>query len=88
MAIMNTKGDRLVALFFLGALLFNYPILSIFNRATLVFGIPRLYLYFFISWMLIIALVCIATSFRSVSYIDNVSHNTTGTEINDNPPQT
>jgi hypothetical protein len=88
MANTNSKGARLVALFFLGALLFNYPILSIFNHATLVFGIPQLYLFFFISWLLIIALVCIATSFRSKSHIDYVSHISTGTEMNDKPPQT
>lgn len=71
MAITNLKGARLVALFFLGTLLFNYPILSLFNRNVLVFGIPLLYLYFFISWLLIIALVCIATSVRSDLHLDH-----------------
>lgn len=70
MAMTNSKGARLVALFFLGALLFNYPILSLFNRPILIGGIPLLYLYFFLSWLLIIALVCIATSLNPDSTMD------------------
>jgi hypothetical protein len=31
----TTKGPRLVALFLIGALLFNYPLLALFERATL-----------------------------------------------------
>ena len=88
MAIMNSNGARLVALFFLGALLFNYPILSLFNRTALVLGIPLLYLYFFISWLAIIALVCIATSFRSISNIDYVADISTSIKMKDEPPRT
>lgn len=81
MAITNLKVARLVALFFLGALLFNYPILSLFNHAVLVFGIPLLYLYFFISWLLIIVLVCIATSFRSDLHVDHEPNRSTKMDI-------
>ena len=37
------KNKRLVSLFLLGCLLFNYPILSIFNLPETVLGIPLLY---------------------------------------------
>ncbi len=50
-------GRRLVSVFLLGALLFNYPLLDLFNRPRLVFGLPILYLYLFGSWSLIIFLV-------------------------------
>jgi TRAP-type C4-dicarboxylate transport system permease small subunit len=56
----NIRNERLVALFLLGMLLFNYPVLSLFNAPTLVLGIPLLYLYLFLAWagvILVAALV-------------------------------
>lgn len=53
------KGPRLVALFLLGALLFNYPILALFNKSSLVFGIPLLYAYIFGAWALLIGLMAL-----------------------------
>ncbi len=53
----NVKGQRLAALFLLGNLLFNYPLLTLFNRADTVAGIPVLYLYVFGAWALLIALL-------------------------------
>lgn len=53
------KGQRLVALFLLGGLLFNYPLLSLFAGGTQVQGIPVLYLYLFAAWALLIALMAL-----------------------------
>lgn len=53
----NAKGQRLVALFLLGNLLFNYPLLALFNRADSLWGIPVLYLYVFGAWALLIVLL-------------------------------
>ena len=53
----NVKGQRLIALFLLGNLLFNYPLLALFNRPESVEGIPVLYLYIFAAWLLLIALL-------------------------------
>ena len=53
----ETKSQRLVALCLLGALLFNYPILALFNRPTFFLGIPLVYAYIFAVWALLIALV-------------------------------
>jgi len=53
----NAKGQRLVAIFLLGNLLFNYPLLALFNRHDSLFGIPLLYLYVFGAWALLIALL-------------------------------
>ena len=52
----NINGRRLVGLFFLGMLLFNFPLLYLFNQPTTVFGIPILYLYLFLAWWVIILL--------------------------------
>jgi hypothetical protein len=51
----EVKGQRLVALCMLGVLLFNYPMLALFNVAATVFGIPVLYAYIFTAWSLLTA---------------------------------
>lgn len=53
-------AQRLVALFLLGGLLFNFPILALFNRASEVFGIPLLYAYIFGVWLALIVLMALA----------------------------
>ena len=53
------KGPRLVAVFLLGVLLFNYPLLALFNRTVLVFGVPLLYAYIFAAWALLIGLAAL-----------------------------
>jgi hypothetical protein len=44
-------GDRLIAAFLVGCVLFNYPLLSLFDRPTEVFGIPLVYAYVFCAWI-------------------------------------
>ena len=51
----ESKSPRLVALCILGALLFNYPILALFNKQGFVLGIPLLYAYIFLAWILLVA---------------------------------
>ena len=60
----EAKGQRLVALFILGCLLFNYPILSLFNVAAVAFGVPVLYAYIFAAWTLLIALMAFVVEAR------------------------
>ena len=48
--------ERYVALIILTALLFNPPIMSIFNSTELILGVPMLFLYLFAAWALIIGL--------------------------------
>jgi hypothetical protein len=57
MGEFETKGQRLTALCLLGFLLFNYPILALFNLPTAVLGIPVLYAWIFCAWALLIALM-------------------------------
>ena len=57
---MKTRGvraARLACLFMLGCLLFNYPLLALFNVPGSLFGVPILYAYIFIAWAALIALV-------------------------------
>jgi hypothetical protein len=59
MLIRNLIGQRLVALLVLGAMLFNYPLLVLFNDARTWFGVPLLYAYLFGAWALFIALLAL-----------------------------
>lgn len=52
-------GQRLVALFLLGVLLFNYPLLQLFARDALVLGVPLLYCYIFVAWAALIGLIAL-----------------------------
>ena len=57
---MDDKGkeQRFVALCMLGVVLFNFPVLALFNVGGSIFGIPILYAYIFAAWALVIALMC------------------------------
>ena len=57
MSDFETKGQRFVALCMFGILLFNYPILALFNVSATLFGVPVLYAYMFIAWATLIALM-------------------------------
>ena len=61
----SIKGQRLVALFLFGCLLFNYPIASLFTGWTLIFGIPLLYAYIFIAWAALIACMALVVERNS-----------------------
>lgn len=50
-------GDRMIATFLLGCVLFNYPLLALFDRTSQIFGIPLVYAYIFLAWLLVIALM-------------------------------
>jgi hypothetical protein len=60
----EAKGQRLIALFILGCLLFNYPVLSLFNVAAEVLGVPVLYAYIFAAWALLVALMALVVETR------------------------
>jgi hypothetical protein len=60
----DAKGQRLIALFAFGCLLFNYPVLSLFNVPADVFGVPVLYAFIFAAWVLLIALMAFAAESR------------------------
>ncbi len=50
-------AERTVGLFLLGLVLFFPPVLTVFDRAALLFGIPVLFLYLFGAWALLIGLI-------------------------------
>jgi len=55
----DTKEPRFVALCMLGLVLFNFPVLALFNVGSTVLGVPVLYAYIFAAWALLIALMAL-----------------------------
>lgn len=51
------RNVRLLAVAGLALVLFNYPMLAVFDKPVLVAGVPLLWAYLFIAWALVIALV-------------------------------
>lgn len=52
------QNERLIVLLIIGFIFLNYPLLSLFSKVRLMFGIPVLYLYIFTVWTIFI--VCMA----------------------------
>ncbi|HSD61180.1 MAG TPA: hypothetical protein VLC55_10040 [Burkholderiales bacterium] len=55
----SIKGQRLGALFIIGLLMFNYPLLFLFNSALELLGIPLLYAYIFGAWATLIGVMAL-----------------------------
>lgn len=49
--------QRLVALFFFGALLFNFPLLALWDRDLAIAGVPLFPAALFIGWAVLIGLL-------------------------------
>ena len=57
MTDLENKSQRFVALCMLGMVLFNYPILALFNVSGSLLGVPALYAYLFVAWAALISLM-------------------------------
>jgi hypothetical protein len=55
----SLRTNRIAALFLLACLLFNYPVLALFNVGATAAGVPVLYVYIFVAWGLVIALAAV-----------------------------
>jgi len=60
----ETKAQRLVGLCMLGALLFNFPVLSLFNKPIFVAGVPLIYAYIFLAWAILVGLMAVVARTR------------------------
>lgn len=52
----GSKPQRLLGLFALGCLLLNVPLLTLWDRAVMIWGVPLMPLALFGGWALLIAL--------------------------------
>ncbi len=55
----DAKQQRFVALCMLGMVLFNFPVLALFNVPASLLGVPALYAYIFAAWAALIALMAL-----------------------------
>ncbi len=67
---MSPKRDSIateaaVSLFLAAGLLFNFPILSLFNLELLLLGFPLLYVYLFLAWAGVILSLFFLSGIRS-----------------------
>jgi predicted tellurium resistance membrane protein TerC len=53
----DDRRSKLLIVFGLFVLLFNFPVLAIVDRAELWFGLPALYFYLFFVWSVLIVTV-------------------------------
>ena len=53
----NATSEGSIVTFLFAVLAFNPPVLTIFSVDVFLFGIPLLYLYLFVAWAIIVALV-------------------------------
>jgi hypothetical protein len=51
------KNLKLFGLAVVGWILFNYPIVGIFNKSTWFFGIPSAITYLFLGWLVFVVLI-------------------------------
>ena len=57
MSNFDSKGQRLVTLCMVGLLLFNFPVLALFNVSGTLLGVPVLYAFIFSAWAALIGLM-------------------------------
>lgn len=67
--MINNKKQKNVLLAALLVIMLCYPIFSIFNKVSLVAGIPLLFLYIFIGWMIAIILLIISAEAKPIQKI-------------------
>ncbi len=58
------RAARFVALCMLGIVLFNFPLLALFNVPGTLLGVPALYAYIFAAWAVLISLMALAAEAR------------------------
>jgi len=51
---MKKISQKILLIFTIALVLFNFPVLSTFNQPLLVGGIPQTILYIFVVWLLVI----------------------------------
>ena len=59
------RGKRLIAVFLLGAVLLNFPLLAVVEAGQRLFGLPPLFLYLFGAWAGLILLLALLVERRA-----------------------
>jgi hypothetical protein len=59
------RGKRLIAVFLLGTVLLNFPLLTVVEAGQRLFGLPPLFLYLFSVWAGLIVLLALLVERRA-----------------------
>jgi hypothetical protein len=59
------RGKRLIAVFLLGVVLLNFPLLAVVEAGQRLFGLPPLFLYLFGAWAGLILLLALLVERRT-----------------------
>lgn len=62
--------EYIVILFIVGVLALNYPMLELFNRPWMPFGVPVLYLYLYLVWFALIVLLIVVVEHSKIPESD------------------
>jgi hypothetical protein len=60
------RGKRLIAVFLLGLVLLNFPLLAVVEAGQRLFGLPPLFLYLFGAWAGLIVFLALLAERRTV----------------------
>ena len=66
----NSLREAWILCLILGLIMINFPFIHIFNTRDMIFGIPKLVLYFFVGWPISIAVI-----WFFVHFVDKNSQN-------------
>ncbi|MEN8262170.1 MAG: hypothetical protein ABFR82_01765 [Nitrospirota bacterium] len=80
MSVTKRQRERLAGLLLLGLIAINYPLMALFSKTVLWFGIPALYLYLFVFWAVFIGLAAAIMEKREPSE-SNSKHKGTGDSV-------
>ena len=80
MSVTKRLNERLTGLLLIGLIVINYPLLALFSKTVLWFGIPALYLYLFAFWAVFIGLAAAVMEKREPSK-SNSKHKGTGDSV-------
>ncbi|MBP6447356.1 MAG: hypothetical protein KA341_11160 [Saprospiraceae bacterium] len=59
--MLQKRRESRWAVFIIGLVLINFPLLSIFNKSEFIFGVPLTYFYLFSLWLSMIIFTYIMT---------------------------
>jgi uncharacterized membrane protein len=51
------KAQKLFIISIIALLCFNFPFISVFNKPSFIFGVPQLYFFLFLCWLMMIAVI-------------------------------
>jgi hypothetical protein len=72
--MVNNKKQKNILLAALLFILLCYPVFSIFNKVKFIVGIPMLYVYIFVAWVIAIVLLIVSVEAKPIQKIKNTKN--------------